>query len=102
MPSRSAFSVTLRVYRGGGLTKDAIYLRGLLQLLRHLEEGGEIEPLYVGKIATRHIPLIDFLRHRNFFRSPPLRPAYLSGEGRERLARAREGIGLPDLVRRAA
>ena len=28
-----AFNLTLRLYRGGGLTKDAIYLRGLLEVL---------------------------------------------------------------------
>ena len=42
----------MRIYRGGGLTKDAVYLRGLLQILRYLREGGELEPLFVGKVAV--------------------------------------------------
>ncbi|MBC7173932.1 MAG: DUF1704 domain-containing protein, partial [Polyangiaceae bacterium] len=43
-----AFGITLRLFRGGGLVKDAIYLRGLLFVLEYLRRGGEIEPLYVG------------------------------------------------------
>ena len=46
----------LRVYRGGGLTKDAIYLRGLRDLLAYLSAGHDLEPLYVGKIALEHVP----------------------------------------------
>ncbi len=27
---RTAFTIAMRIYRGGGLTKDAVYLRGLV------------------------------------------------------------------------
>ncbi len=30
---RTAYTITLRVFRGGGLTKDALYLRGLVEIL---------------------------------------------------------------------
>jgi uncharacterized protein (TIGR02421 family) len=96
---RTAFTVTLRVYRGGGLTKDAIYLRGLRQLLAHLERGGELETLLVGKIATRHLAAVRDLWHRNFFRPAPLLPRYLDEPAaRERLAAARAGLALTDLA----
>lgn len=36
----SAFTICMRIYRSGGLTKDAIYLRGLRDLLAYLAEGG--------------------------------------------------------------
>ena len=49
---RTAYTIAMRLYRGGGLTKDAVYLRGLLQILRYLREGGELEPLFVGKVAS--------------------------------------------------
>src|SRR5205085_1390877 len=45
----AAFNLVLRLYRGGGLAKDAIYLRGLLALLDHLENGGALEPFWMGK-----------------------------------------------------
>ena len=54
---RTAYTIAMRIYRGGGLTKDAVYLRGLLQILKYLREGGELEPLFVGKIASAHLPL---------------------------------------------
>src|SRR5690606_5968630 len=31
----ATFNLVLRLYRGGGLAKDAIYLRGLLEVLAH-------------------------------------------------------------------
>ena len=31
-----AFTITMRVFRSGGLTKDAVYLRGLRELVDHL------------------------------------------------------------------
>src|SRR5690606_17407786 len=34
----TAFTVAMRVHRGGGLTKDAVYLRGLVRLLGYLGE----------------------------------------------------------------
>ena len=96
---RTAFTVTLRVYRGGGLTKDAVYLRGLAEILEHLGGGGELEPLFVGKIAARHIPIVRELRWRNVLEDPPLLPRYLgAAESVERLAGLRKGATVLDLI----
>ena len=75
---KTAFTVTMRTYRGGGLTKDAVYLRGLVQILTYLSSGGELEPLFVGKIAARHIPIVRELRWRGVLRDPPLTPRYMT------------------------
>lgn len=40
IPASSAFTTTMRAFRSGGMTKDAIYLRGMLELLEHLKDGG--------------------------------------------------------------
>jgi uncharacterized protein (TIGR02421 family) len=64
MSPRSAFNVTVRVFRGGGLTKDAIYLRGLVQLLERLRAGQDLTPLLVGKIGFAQIPLVEELLQR--------------------------------------
>jgi uncharacterized protein (TIGR02421 family) len=48
-----AFSVTARVFRSGGLTKDAIYLRGLTDILTHLGTPGDLDVLWLGT-ATNH------------------------------------------------
>ncbi len=96
IPPRAAFGVTIRVFRGGGLTKDAIYLRGLLQLLDHLAAGGALEPLLVGKIALEHAPMIEELTRRQILRSPLLRPRWLEGaDAADRLARLRAGKANP-------
>ena len=69
----------MRVFRGGGLTKDAIYLRGLLQLLAHLARGGALEPLLVGKIALDHVPLVEELVLREVLRAAAAASALARG-----------------------
>ncbi len=97
---RTAFTVTLRVYRGGGLTKDAIYLRGLVEIVEYLRRGGPLEPLFVGKIAADHVPIIRELLQREVLRPPPLTPRYMHSENVEhRIVRIREGMGILDMVR---
>src|SRR5690606_5922389 len=38
----TAFDVTARIHQGGGCTKDIIYLRGLIELMDYLKQGGEL------------------------------------------------------------
>jgi uncharacterized protein (TIGR02421 family) len=98
---QTAFTITMRVYRGGGFTKDAVYLRGLRNLLNYLKEGGAIEPLFVGKINFPHVPLIQELQWRQTLRPAPLFPRYLSSaQSRERLERLRNGLSVLDLIER--
>jgi uncharacterized protein (TIGR02421 family) len=98
---RTAFTITMRVYRGGGLAKDAVYLRGLVTLLDYLRQGGALEPLFVGKITAEDIPLIQELQWRQVLRPAPLRPRYLDyPQTATRLAHLRNGPTLLDLVER--
>jgi uncharacterized protein (TIGR02421 family) len=100
---RTAFLATMRVYRGGGLTKDAVYLRGLCDLLGYLARGGTLEPLYVGKIAVSHIPIIRELQYRQVLKPAPLRPRFLDlPEAVTRLERARAGLTVIQLLEKAA
>jgi uncharacterized protein (TIGR02421 family) len=99
LPLRAAFDLAIRVFRGGGLTKDAIYLRGLIQLLAYLAGGGALEPLLIGKIAIDQVPLVEELIRRQILRPARLRPRWLEAAGaRTRLARARAGLRPIDLV----
>jgi len=77
VPQQPAYSIVMRVYRGGGLTKDVIYLRGLQAILRYIGKGGDLEPLLVGKIAEEHIPLIRELQYRKVLKPAPIMPRYL-------------------------
>lgn len=101
LDQRTAFSVTLRILRGGGLTKDALYLQGLLDVLAHLSNGGRLRPLLVGKIATEHVPIVRELQWRKVLVDPPLTPRYLDlPHVGARLERVREGMEVMDLIER--
>jgi uncharacterized protein (TIGR02421 family) len=101
MSPRTAFGVAVRVFRGGGLTKDAIYLRGLVQLLDRLRAGQDLTPLLVGKLGFEQIPLVEELLQREIVRAPSLRPRWLDAPATAaRLARAHAGIRPIDLVDR--
>lgn len=101
--AHGAFDIASRVHQSGGFTRDMIYLRGLINLLRLLHEGTPLETLYMGKFAAKHIPILNELRLRGVLRAPPLRPRVLALPGAaERAARLRAGVDLIDLVEDAA
>jgi uncharacterized protein (TIGR02421 family) len=76
-PPASAWTTVMRVYRSGGMTKDAIYLRGLVELLEHLGAGGSLDQLWLGKFSLRDLPLIGDLESRGLLRPPRVLPRYL-------------------------
>ncbi len=88
LPPRTAFSTVMRVYRAGGFTKDAIYLRGLLALLRHVRDGGSLDLFYLGKFALDDLELIEDLHRRGLLRPARIMPPYLDEEGLGRILRA--------------
>jgi len=95
----TAFGITTRVYRGGGLTKDAVYLRGLISLLNHIGKGQKIESLLIGKIREDYISIIEELIYRKVLNPMPLLPRYLvEGEGLKKLAEIKEGFDVFNLI----
>ncbi len=98
---RTAFTITMRIYRSGGLTKDAVYLRGLIHLLNYLKKGGPLEPLFVGKIAAEHIPIIQELQWRKVLKSAPLRPRYMENPSiEEKFNALRKGLSVLDFIKK--
>jgi uncharacterized protein (TIGR02421 family) len=98
---KTAFNITLRIFRGGGLLKDMVYLRGLMRLLEYLGGGGAFEPLLLGKFGANHLPIIRELQWRKVLSAPSLKPRYLDNpEVTEKLETIRRGITLQDLVKR--
>jgi uncharacterized protein (TIGR02421 family) len=86
---RPAWTITMRVMRGGGYTKDVIYLRGLVQLVDHLERH-PIEPLLTGKMHLSDIPTVTELLGAGVLQPPAVRPHWLDEPGaQERL----DGLG---------
>jgi uncharacterized protein (TIGR02421 family) len=100
---QEAFTITMRVYRGGGYTKDAVYLRGLLFVMQQMDAGRELEDLLLGKISQEQLPLVDELRWRKVLKNGPLRPRYLLlPQAQQRLQRLREGSTLLGLLEEAS
>jgi len=98
---KTAFNITLRIFRGGGLLKDMVYLRGLMRLLEYLGGGGAFEPLLLGKFGADHLPIIRELQWRKVLSAPSLKPRYLDNpDATEKLETIRQGITLQDLVKR--
>jgi uncharacterized protein (TIGR02421 family) len=98
----AAFATTMRAYRGGGLTKDAVYLRGLIELLVHVAAGRSLDVLLLGKMPLAAVPLVEDLHERGAVRGPALRPRYLHrADARSRLAAIDEHTTITDLARRA-
>lgn len=98
---RVAYLISMRVHRGGGFIKDAVYLRGLLKVIDYLKSGGRLETLFVGKMAAEHAPIVEELLRRQVLVPPPLRPSYLDlPDTHYRIEQVRQGLNLEDLTDR--
>lgn len=94
----AAFNLTVRLYRSGGLAKDAIYLRGLSEVLDHIGAGKSLDPFWLGKFSGSQLPVIEELIARGFLGKPPITPFFLSGQiAEQRLAAVRAGFSPANL-----
>lgn len=100
---RTAYNITMRIYRGGGLTKDAVYLRGFQKMIDYVRKDGDLEPLFVGKMAINHIPIILELQHRKVLKPVPVRPRYMErADALQRLKELRESkTSIVELIRQS-
>ena len=96
---KEAFMIAMRVHRGGGLTKDMVYLRGLAGLLRYLGKGEPLEDLLIGKIALHHMVFVNDLKWRNILEPVLLRPRFLDDPAaRRRLDHLKKGVQVSELM----
>ncbi|ROS00128.1 uncharacterized protein (TIGR02421 family) [Sinobacterium caligoides] len=65
----AAFTKTMRVFRGGGFTKDHLYLRGFRDVLK-LHQERDISSLMVGKTGLAYIDTLDSLIARGVINPP--------------------------------
>lgn len=65
-----AFTITTRVFRGGGFTKDFLYLSGLVKIMRFWREGNDLTPLLVGKTSLEYYDLISEMIEREMVDKP--------------------------------
>lgn len=65
-----AFTITARVYRGGGLTKDYLYLQGLHQMLNAYESEKDFKHLLCGKVSLEYLGLVTRLIEKGYLVKP--------------------------------
>ncbi|MEO6388902.1 MAG: tyrosine/phenylalanine carboxypeptidase domain-containing protein [Croceibacterium sp.] len=95
---RRAFGITARVYRSGGLAKDAIYLRGFFRVMEWLADGGDMEPFWRAKIAMVHVPVMEQLFKRGLLNEAKLTPEFMQRESTaKRIARYRQSPSIAQL-----
>lgn len=56
-----AFSITLRAHRGGGFTKDRLYLSGLKKIYKRYLKEKSMDALLAGKVSLDYEPVIKHL-----------------------------------------
>lgn len=64
------FYLTARVFRGGGFTKDYLYLEGFREILKYFDAGNKIDYLLVGKTSVISADLIHELIDRQILTPP--------------------------------
>ena len=85
-----AFGVCARVFRSGGLAKDAIYLQGFRAVMDLVAAGASLEPFWLGKMAIIHVPAMEELLQRGLVHAPRFTPLFLADDGaRKRIAQIR-------------
>ncbi|RKS53175.1 uncharacterized protein (TIGR02421 family) [Gillisia mitskevichiae] len=94
-----AFNITSRIMQGGGFLKDIIYLKGLVDLRKYLQDGGDYESLLSGKFALKHTKIIEELTDRKVLKKGTLRPNYLMNEeSSKRIKLIRDGLPISQMI----
>lgn len=52
-----AYTITQRVHRGGGFTKDHLYLSGLKTIYNYAQNGGDLNILLTGKMSFEYVEI---------------------------------------------
>ena len=71
-----AFKLAVRVHRGGGFTKDYLYLNGICQAL-HAVRKENLRNLYVGKTGFDYLNIINEMVERQWVSEPQFYPQFL-------------------------
>jgi uncharacterized protein (TIGR02421 family) len=74
-----AFNLTTRIFRGGGFTKDYLYLAGFVKVLRFWEQHHDLSPLLVGKTSLQYYSTVEEMISREMV----VPPKYISRSFRE-------------------
>lgn len=65
-----AFYITVRAHRGGGFTKDYLYLTGLKKIYDFYKQGKDLNLLLTGKVSLEHMEDIEYLVEKDLAIGP--------------------------------
>ena len=65
-----AFYITTRTHRGGGFTKDYLYLTGLKKIYDLYTKGESLDVLLTGKVSLEHKDDIEYLKEKGLAVKP--------------------------------
>lgn len=70
MDVEEAFYLVTRAYRGGGFTKDYLYLRGFRDVYKFWKDGNDLSPLLIGKTSLEFYHIIAEMIDRGLLHKP--------------------------------
>ena len=65
-----AFYITVRAHRGGGFTKDYLYLTGLKKVYDYYQSGKDLNLLLTGKVCLEFCDEIDYMLQKGYAKKP--------------------------------
>lgn len=93
-----AYELVFRVYRGGGLTKDGVYLSGFLEVVRYWLAGKDLAVLVAGKVSIESASIVRDLMLRGVLKAPRLLPRFLDDEPGLAANRVVFGLSSPEFL----
>lgn len=67
---KDLFNLCTRVYRGGGFTKDYLYLAGFVDIYQKWKAGYDLSPLLIGKTSLKYYNTIVEMTEREYLKKP--------------------------------
>lgn len=74
LDEEEAFKIGTRVYRGGGFTKDYLYLNGFVKIYRMWQRNHDLSPLLTGKTSVGFFNTIEEMICRDMISKPQFIP----------------------------
>lgn len=76
-----AFVITQRVHRGGGFTKDHVYLSGLKKVYNYTKQNNDLDILLTGKMSLEYVAIVKKMRELGLvLKNPFTTDSYLKND----------------------
>ena len=81
LAKNEAFYLSVRAHRGGGFTKDYLYLTGLKKIYNYHKNGNDLSPLLSGKVSLEFVEDINYMMKNNYaVKSKHITDSYLENK----------------------